>query len=401
MQKKVIIIGGGYGGIRAANALSKHHELSVTLIDTRPYHYLQTDVYDFIANKSTITDISVSLVTLFFNGQSNVAFLQRKITEIKTEQNIVVTKEGEELDYDYLIVANGSRTFFPSFIEGLQEHSHGVKSIKRAFEFKQKFETAIYKKVESEGVCELNPDFNVIIGGAGLSGVEIAAGMAEYSQRFFALGGYACGGIAVHLIEASETILPGIDNYLVRKSKKRLKELGVNIITGDKILKVEEDKVHLGSGKTIPMNFMIWTGGIEANRIFCTPEMPRNPRGHLTVDENLQVHGLGNVFAIGDCAQIINTKGKILAPTAMVAEFGADIAAYNIAALANKKELKKVEFELPGMLVALGGYYTVGVVYGIRLSGVVGFLAKKAVSYMYKWPLTRKCKKAIVKSCNK
>ncbi len=397
MKKKVVIIGGGYGGIRAAHALSKYNEFEITLMDTRPYHYLQTDVYDFIANKSTITDISVSLVTLFFGGKVN--FLQRKITKIVPNENKLITNFNEELSFDYFVLAIGSRTYFPSFIEGLSEHAHGVKSIKRAFEFKQKFEEAIYKKVESEGVCELNPDFNVVIGGGGLSGVEVAAAMAEYSQRFFAMGGYACGGIAVHLIEASESILPGVDQYLVRKSRQRLEELGVNMIVGDKILKVDEHSVHLGSGKSVPMNFMIWTGGVEVRRIE-SDGFTYNPRGQLKIDEFSRVEGFANIFAIGDCAQVVNTKGKTLAPTAMVAEFGADIAAYNIAATEQKKTLKKIEFDLPGMLVALGGFYTAGVIYGIRLSGIFGFLAKKAVSHIYKWPLTRKCKKSLVKSCN-
>jgi NADH:ubiquinone reductase (H+-translocating) len=397
MAKKVLIVGGGYGGIRAAHDLSKHCDFEITVMDTRPYHYLQTDVYDFIANKSTITDISVSLVTLFYNTKIN--FLQRKIAKILPAENKVITTLGEDISFDYLVVAIGSRTYFPSFIEGLSEHSHGVKSIKRAFEFKQKFEEAIYKKVESEGVCELNPDFNVVIGGGGLSGVEVAAAMAEYSDRFFAMGGYACGGISVHLIEASSTILPGVDNYLMRKSKKRLEELGVNMIVGDKILKVDEHSVHLGSGKTIPMNFMIWTGGVEVRKIE-GDGFAYNPRGQLKIDEYSRVQGFTNIFAIGDCAEVVNTKGKTLAPTAMVAEFGADVAAYNIAATEHNKSLKKIEFDLPGMLVALGGHYTVGVIYGIRISGIVGYLAKKAVSYIYKWPLTHKCKKALVKSCN-
>lgn len=398
MLKKVIIIGAGYGGIRAAHALAKHRELDVTIVDSRPYHYLQTDVYDYIANKTTITDISVSLVTLFFEKESNVSFLQRKIVKIIPNEKKIITNFDEELFYDYLVMAIGSRTYFPSFIEGLSTHAHGVKSLKRAFEFKQKFEQAIHKQVESEGVCELNPNFNIVIGGAGLSGVEIAAAMAEYADRFFALGGYACGGVAVHLIEASDSILPGIDPYLVRKSKKRLKELGVNIVTGDKILKVEENKVHLGSGKVVNMNFMIWTGGVEVRKIEAEG-FNYNPRGQVKIDEYSRVEGFSDIFAIGDCAQVVNVKGKTLAPTAMVAEFGADVAAHNIAATNNGGELKKIEFDLPGMLVALGGYFTVGVVYGVRLSGLVGFFAKKAVSHMYKWPLTSKCKKALFKSC--
>ncbi len=396
MKKKVLIIGAGYGGIRAAHNLAKSKNFEITIIDSKPYHYLQTDVYDFIANKTTITDISVSLVTLFYDAGVN--FLQRKITKITPSENKIITSIGEELNYDYLIVANGSRTFFPSFIEGLSEYAHGAKSLKRAFEFKQKFEEAIYKKVETEGVCELTPDFNVVIGGGGLSGVEIAAATAEYSQRFFALGGYVCGGITIHLIEASPTILPGIDEYLMQKSKKRLEELGVNIITGDKILKVDEHNVYLGSGKNIAMNFMIWTGGIEIRRID-GDGFSYNQRGQIKIDEYSRVVGFENIFAIGDCAEVVNISGKMLAPTAMVAEFGADVATCNIQALEGDKKMKKIEFGLPGMLVALGGFYTVGIIYGIKLSGIIGYLAKKAVSCMYKWPLTQKCKKTLLKSC--
>lgn len=396
MKKKVIIIGGGYGGVRAAKALSKRKELEILLLDSKPYHYLQTDVYDFIANKTTITDISVSLVTLFYDGSVN--FLQRKVSKIIPSENKILTSIGEELSYDYLITANGSRTFFPSFIEGLSTYAHGVKSIKRSFEFKQKFEEAIYKKVESEGTCELSPDFNIVIGGGGLSGVEIAAAMAEYSERFFKIGGYACGGISIYLVEAAPTILIGLDKFLIEKSKKRLEELGVTIITGDKILKVEEHTVLLGSGKAIPMNFMIWTGGIEVRRIE-GDGFSYNQRGQLKIDEYCRAIGFQNVFAIGDCAEIVNTSGKILAPTAMVAEFSADIAGYNVMASIEGKGLKKIEFDLPGILVALGGFYTIGIIYKIKIGGIIGYLAKKAVSHMYKWPLTLKCKQSLLKSC--
>jgi NADH dehydrogenase len=144
---------------------------------------------------------------------------------------------------------------------------------------------------------------------------------------------------------------------------------------------------------------MIWTGGVEVRKIDGDGFI-YNQRGQLKIDEYSRVQGFANIFAIGDCAEVVNTRGKTLAPTAMVAEFGADVAAYNISATEHKKSLKKIEFDLPGMLVALGGHYTVGIIYGIRISGFIGYLAKKAVSYIYKWPLTRKCKKALIKSCN-
>lgn len=397
-KKKVIVVGGGYGGVRAAQSLAKDEKLEVMLLDARPYHYLQTDVYDFIANKTTITDISISLVTLFFGGNKNALFLERKITAVDAKKQFVITSSGEELYYDYLVLALGSRTYFPEFIEGLREHAHGVKTIQRAFEFKIKFEQGIYKKVESEGACGLSPDFNIVVGGGGLSGVEIAAAMAEYSQRFFAHGGFSCGGMNVYLIEGSDEILNGLDAYLVKKSRKRLNGLGVKVLTGAHITKVDEESVHLSSGKTIGMNFMIWTGGIEANTLECDAFADKNKRGQLKVDEFLRVGQHENIFAIGDCAEIKNTKGAILAPTAMLAEFSADVATHNISALVRGTKLKAVTFSLPGILVALGGYYTVGKVYGVRMSGILAFVVKRIVSDMYKLPLIVKCKKSLVKS---
>ncbi|MDD3467825.1 MAG: FAD-dependent oxidoreductase [Campylobacterales bacterium] len=397
-KKKVIVVGGGYGGVRAAQGLAKDENLEVLLLDVRPYHYLQTDVYDFIANKTTITDISISLVTLFFDSRNRVLFLERKIVAVDTSKQVVISDSGEELYYDYLILAVGSKTFFPSFIEGLREHAHGVKTIQRAFEFKIKFEQAIYKKVESEGSCGLNPDFNIVVGGGGLSGVEIAAAMAEYSQRFFAHGGFACGGMNVYLIEGSNDILNGLDIYLVKKSRQRLEKLGVKVLSGVRITKVEEECVHLSNGENINMSFMIWTGGIEANTLECDAFADKNQRGQLKTDEFLRVLGYENVFAVGDCAEIKNNKGEILAPTAMLAEFSADIAVHNICASAKGLELKPVTFSLPGILVALGGYYTVGLIYGVKISGIMAYIIKRVVSDIYKMPLLAKCKKSLVKS---
>ena len=146
------------------------------------------------------------------------------------------------------------------------------------------------------------------------------------------------------------------------------------------------------------MSFMIWTGGIEANTLECDAFADKNQRGQLKTDEFLRVLGYENVFAVGDCAEIKNNKGEILAPTAMLAEFSADIAVHNICASAKGLELKPVTFSLPGILVALGGYYTVGLIYGVKISGIMAYIIKRVVSDIYKMPLLAKCKKSLVKS---
>ena len=178
MKKQLIIIGGGYGGIRAMQGLSSVKELDIVLIDQNPYHYLQTEAYALIANEVTLTDVTVDLVALC-KRYKNTRYKKAAIRDIDLISK-KLKSDDEELSFDYLIIATGSCTNFPDSIAGLEQYSHGVKTLKRAFEFKQQFEQQLYERMQSEEdlFCKA---FNVVIGGAGLSGVEIAAEMGHYA----------------------------------------------------------------------------------------------------------------------------------------------------------------------------------------------------------------------------
>jgi len=395
-KKKVAIVGGGYGGLKVLTTLASHDNIEITLIDMHPYHYLQTDVYDFIANKTSITDVTVSLVTLSQYYCGKVTFVQQKVSGFDFANNMIQTDSGQTIPYDYLVLAVGSRTFFPHQIEGLAEYAHGVKSLKNAFRFKQEFEKEIHKKVEEEGVCSItDPDFNIIIGGGGLSGVEIAAAVSEYSQSFFKHSGYACGGVSVYLIEGAPHIMNGLDQYLVKKTEDKLKELGVKIIVNARVQRVTQNCVELSDGRKIGMDFMIWTGGIKAAPLLETVELEKNGRNHVMVDEFLRAKGLTNVFAIGDCAQISSTDGSIFPQTAQVAEISGVLAAKNIIALIDGHQPKHTTAEIKpkGILVALGGTDCAAYLLDkLKFSGYLAYLVKHAVSVAYKEPLVSKCR---------
>jgi len=395
IKKRIVIAGGGYGGLKALGELAHRNDVEIILIDRHPYHYLQTDVYDFIANKTNITDVAVSLVTLTGYYCGKVEFVQAKIENFDFTANTVLLDDGNKIEYDYLVIALGSRTFFPHQIEGLYEHTHGIKSLKWAFLFKQRFEQAMHKKVEEEGSCAIDPDFNIIIGGAGLSGVEIAAAMSEYSQSFFKHSGYACGGVNVYLVEGAPSIMNGLDPYLIKTTEKKLKALGVKIITGTRIQKVNENSVELSDGKTIKMNFMVWTGGIKASPVLECVEAPKNARNHLLVDKYFRVNGYENVFAVGDCAEIKDSNDKILPPTAQLAEISGTLAGKNISAMIDHKIPKHTtdEIDFKGVLVAVGGTDAVAyLMKKFRFSGILAFLVKKLVCVGYKEPLIAKCR---------
>ncbi len=395
-MKKIIVIGGGYAGLSFARRFSHFNcDAQVYLIDQNPYQYLQPEVYKFIANKCLISDIIIDLSTIAEGLGKKIYFYKDKIIQIDTDRNRV-TGEKFELYYDYLVIAAGSRTFFPP-IEGLREYASGVKTLDRSLDFKQKFERDILKKIKEEEKCYIQREnqFNIIVGGAGLAGVEIASEMAYYARDFFRRIGFLCNGLNITLIEAAERILPGMDQFVYQTAVNRLKDLGVNIITGKKIVKVDKENVYLEDGSFVKQDFFIWTGGIVASSLIQKMEIKKNRRQQAVVDRFFRPEGMENVFIIGDCAETINHKtGEILPPMAQVAIQTGEIVAEHIKNLIEKRPLKEKSPIFRGMVSALGGRYGVGMIRnGIKFKGCPAYFFKEAVFTHYKLPLRMISKK--------
>jgi NADH dehydrogenase len=387
-KAQVVVVGGGYGGIRAIEHLNPFMGLEITLIDQNSYHYMQTEVYDYIANKESVSEIMVDLTSICRSfGEGRVRFVQSKVTGVDYEARQVETDAGP-VAYDYLILATGSRTFFPDFIKGLREHAQGIKNIVKAMEFRQRFESAIFERIEAQGMgCDIS-EFNIVVGGAGLSGVEIAAEMADYANTFYENGNFSCKPVNVYLIDAYETILYGMDKFLVETSHKRLTELGVHVWHNNRIAEVKANEILLDNGKRLPYEFMIFTGGICASRLADALEDPKNRRGHLQVESTLNLPGRPEVFAVGDVAEILDSRGNLVPPTAQLAEQSAEHAAKNIIRLIKGKAVRNYTPVMRGVMIALGGTYGAGVLPGgIKVQGCLAYLIKKAIFHFYKRPL--------------
>ncbi len=385
MKKKLIIIGGGYGGIRAMQGLSSVKELDIVLIDQNPYHYLQTEAYALIANEVSLTDVTVDLVALC-KRYENTEYKKAIITDIDLAVKKVKCND-EELSFDYLIMATGSRTDFSAAIAGLEQHSHGVKTLQRAFEFKQQFEFQLYERMQSEEdlFCKA---FNVVIAGAGLSGVEIAAEMGHYAKQFIHDNRMLCEGIQIYLIASREKVLDGMNPYLQKKTKKRLEELGVKVLYNTRIAEVKEDEVLLNNGSRIGFDFMIFAGGVKASPLAATLGCPLNEKGQVVVDQSLQVTCHTNVYAIGDVAALTDPGGKVIPATANAAEQSAGVVVKNIKAQLKGERPQHAFIGLQGMMVALGGRNAAVVLFNtFKVSGILGHLLKKAITWRYKYRL--------------
>ncbi|MEN8147108.1 MAG: FAD-dependent oxidoreductase [Campylobacterota bacterium] len=392
MKKKLIIIGGGYGGIRAMQGLSSVKELDIVLIDQNPYHYLQTEAYALIANEVSLTDVTVDLVALC-KRYENTEYKKAAVREIDLIARKVKSDELE-LDFDYLIIAAGSRTDFPTSIAGLEQYSHGVKTLQRAFEFKQQFEFQLYERMQSEEdlFCKA---FNVVIGGAGLSGVEIAAEMGHYAKQFIHDNRMLCEGIQIYLIASRDKVLDGMHPYMQSKTEKCLDELGVKVLYNTRITEVKEDAVLLDNGTRIGFDFMIFAGGVKASALAHSLGCPLNKKGQVKVDETLQVTCHKNVYAIGDVAALVDLSGKVIPATANAAEQSAGVVVKNIKAQLKGERPQQAFIGLQGMMVALGGRNAAVVLFNtFKVSGLLGHLLKKAITWRYKYRLDSHALKA-------
>jgi NADH dehydrogenase len=381
-MKKVLVIGGGYGGLRAIETLYKYEDISITLIDKNPYHYLQTEAYGYIAGRFDVHEVAIDLKNWCEGFKERVTFIHQEAASINFEEKSVHLN-GEDLYYDYLIIATGAKTHFFSFIKGLRENSYGVKNLQRAHNFRVEFEDLIYKKLRHEEGYE-EGELNIAIGGAGLSGVEVAAEMAYVLETYSKTIGDTAKEIQIYLIDASDTILPGMGKYSIEKTKKRLESLGVKILTGAFINSVDTSYIYFKNGEKLPYSFMVFTGGIKATELNDTINNEKNSINQLITSPELNIQDHKEVFAIGDCVEIKDSEGNILPPTAQIAEKSAEYVAKTIRHRIDGVASQPFDADVQGIFIALGGKYAVGEMFKyIKVKGYVAYLLKKAITHAY------------------
>ncbi|MDD5399749.1 MAG: FAD-dependent oxidoreductase [Sulfurimonas sp.] len=378
-KNRIIVIGGGYGGLRVVEKLAKNPQNEIILFDKNPYHFMQTDVYDLIANEDDFAQVTVDLFTFCSGFESNVTFLKQEVGNIDFKNKKVITCV-QRYSYDYLVIAAGARTKFASDVIGLREYAHGIKSLHRAMYFKQKFEMSLFRKVD-EGGTSCTP-INIVVAGAGLSGVEIAAQMASFSKEFYKNNNFICRKLNIVLVNSSKHVLGGFEEELAGKTDKRLRELDVIIKNERKVVEVTQNSVKLSGGEILDMDFMIYTGGIEPNGLVNNLALDKNERGYIVSNKYLQSQNYSDVFAIGDCTTIYNND-KIVPPTADTAEQMGELCAKNINNLISNKPLIEHHIKSRGVLIALGRGYAVARVFGFYFSGYFAYIMKNIIEKVY------------------
>lgn len=385
-MKKVIIIGASYAGLYAAKRFENNKDIEVLLFDKNDYHYVQVESYGFVATQYAISDVTINIAKYIKNLNTNITFYKNEINSFNSNQRKITTSDNVEYSYDYLIIATGALTNFPIQVPNIQKYSMGIKTMKEASAIKEKFDSIVNEVLWKHKKTK-NKTYNIVIGGAGLSGVEVAAEMASFIQKDYSFVNMGHSKINIILIDGMKTVLPDMDERLISSTKERLIELNIQIHLGSFIKDVDEEKIYLNNNTIIDYDYFIFTGGIKGHTLNSDKVHEVNKLNQYITDEYLHLKGEDNIFVVGDVSEVIY-KEQYIAPTAQLAiKAGEYVANFIQDDIQNKSQNLSNRFKpkLNGTLISLGGNYAVALLFNkFFVKGYCSHLIKKFVTSIHK-----------------
>jgi NADH:ubiquinone reductase (H+-translocating) len=380
MTKQIVILGGGYGGLLSALSARRHlslNEAQITVINRDPSHQIITELHRLAAGNVSEKAVALPLEKLF-KGKS-IDLQVGQVTEVDLEGHKVLLEDGTAYRFDALVLALGSETNYFG-IPGLQENSFKLKSVADANRIYEHVEARIkeYKTTRNKA------DATFVIGGGGLTGVELVGELADELPGMCRKNGVNFEDVELYLVEAMPTILPIFSPELVNRATESLEKRGVQFLTSLPITNVEGSVVTLKDGRTIETNTLVWTGGVQGNSLVGSCGVEVN-RGRATVNEYLQSVSHPDVFLAGDCAVVFGPEGRPYPPTAQLAWQMGETVGANIAAYFNETMLDEFSPVFSGTLASLGRKDGIGAIggTGIELKGTPASLMKKASNARY------------------
>jgi NADH dehydrogenase len=386
-MKQIVVLGGGYGGVLTAKKLGKllkKQDVRITLIDRNPYHTLLTELHEVAAGRADEDAIKVDLKKVFA-GFKNVDVVQDEISHIDFDSR-KLQGSAKAYSYDYLVIGTGSKpTYFG--IPGAEEHAFSLWSFDDAVDLKEQILHMFRQSVKERDAAKRKEMLTFVVVGAGFTGVEMVGELAEYVQDLCREHHIDRSEVSLHIVDMVDKILPILPDSLIKKAERRLRKLGVNILTRMKITAVTENGVEIGNRK-IASKTIIWTAGIEGSDLAGSLDVEQQGHQRILTNDKLQVPEHPEVYVVGDNIFYIPEGASSPVPQMVEnAENAAPLIAHNIASEFSGKEKKTYKPVFHGMMVSIGSRYGVANV-GLpkmmfKLSGFFAMLSKHAINMLY------------------
>lgn len=298
---KIVVVGGGFGGAKAALELSNKPNIQVTLVSQTENFEYHGALYRSGTGRSPL-EVVIPLRNIFKKA-SNVEVVLDRVVGINAAKMCVIGEGGEVYRYDKLIFALGNEVNYFG-LEGIKEHSMSLDTIVNTIALRHEL-TDLFKKNRSP---------HIAIIGAGPSGVELAGELQNFADMVSDKYQQHKTDVRVTVVEGAERVLPSLRETASTKARRRLERIGVRVLTGTRINACEPGKICLESGD-LDADLIVWTAGSKTNGFYLQyPDVFKLERGKVAVDQYLQARGQEGIYVIGDNA---GTRFSGMAQTAL------------------------------------------------------------------------------------
>lgn len=352
-MKNLVLLGGGYGGMKIMNELLPNHlpeDVTITLIDRNPYHCLKTEYYALAAGTLCDKDVRVS-----FPEHPRLNLKYGEVVGIDKKEKKVLLNDDSTIDYDDLVIGLGCEDNYHN-VPGAEENTYSIQTIE-----KSRLTYSVLNNLPAGSV--------VGIVGAGLSGVELASELSESRED-----------LKIKLFDRGNHILSAFPERLSKYVENWFDKHNVEIINNSNITKVESNVIY-NHNEPIPCDVIVWTAGIQANKIAQSLSEERDRSGRLIITPRHHLPNDEHIFIMGDCASLPH------APSAQLAEGQAEqiVEVLKHRWKGEEPPAKFPEIKLKGVLGSLGKKQGFGLMADRAITGRVARLLKSGILWMYKY----------------
>lgn len=373
MQKEIVIIGGGFGGVAAAKALAKS-DFKITIIDKKNHHLFQPLLYQVATAALSPGDIAMPIRSIF-SKYRYVRTLLGEVTRIDKTANHVELTTGETISFDYLIVAPG--TIYNYFgHDEWEQHAPGLKTINNALSIRERMLLSLEKADQTKNARERIPYLVFAIIGGGPTGVEMAGAVAEIAKKGL-MKEYktiSADETRIYLIEAASKILLGYPDKLAEKAKDTLEEMGVTVMLDSPVTDVQKNGIMAGD-RFIETRNIVWAAGVNTPPLLQSLDTELDKMGRVKVNQDLSLPGYEHIFVIGDAAYLTDENDEPLPPLAPVALQQGRYVGQLIKKREQEKNMAPFRYRDKGKMATIGRAKAVAEIRGFKLSGIIAWLA--------------------------
>lgn len=378
---RVVIIGGGFAGLNAAKGLGAVKGIDVTLIDRTNHHLFQPLLYQVAIAGLSPADIAAPIRSLL-SKYRNIRVLQGEVQSLNFDHNAVVTDFGE-VPFDVLVLACGARQSYFGHDEW-EDYAPGLKTLQQATEIRRRVLLAYEEAERTNAPDDRQRLLTFVIVGGGPTGIELAGAIGELSRFTLAkdFRRIDAASARVILLEAGPRILAAFSESQATRAVRDLEHLGVEVRTGSKVTKIDNEGVEVGS-ELIPSATVLWAAGVTSSPLGSEAGFPVDRQGRVIVEADLSVPGHPNVFVAGDQACFTHQTGNPLPGTAPVAMQQGRYLARLIRGEVTGRPRQRFHFVDKGQMATIGRSKAVVEIGRFKFAGFFAWLLWLAVHIYY------------------